>query len=450
MAALDGCQMAEDPWAAFSPIGATPQQVAPVGAPASADPWAAYTPIDPNAHPPQQKSFVEKLGETWPARIAKGIYSGVTLPGDVMQGNIAPDPSNPEFMGRLMDLSTLGTPLSPRSATSLVSHGAPSVEALKSAADQGYAAVRSSGVEYSPDSVSNLAKVAAQKLERDNFRAGRAPDTHAVLSEMGSPPAIDPSSGGKIVSTIDDLQYAKQRLGDIAADHNAKPADRTAAGIAKRHIENYIQNPDEANVLAGDAVAAGTALRNADKNWAAKSRSEVITGAQDIAEGNAAAANSGRNIDNAYRQRFNSILKSDKQSYGFSEDELARMEALRNGTTTANALRYTGNALAGIGGQAAGAVGAWLYNPALAATPMVGHLLKKGADLSTLRQIKALDEATRMRSALGEEAGTSVSITPAEQLRQTALIKALLSGANNQIPDNQSPNSMIRALMSGG
>ncbi len=109
------------------------------------------------------------------------------------------------------------------------------------------------------------------------------------------------------------------------------------------------------------------------------------------------------------------------------------MEKLRDGTPTANTLRYVGNMMSGVGGQTTGALGAWMYNPALAATPLVGHLLKKGADFSTLRQIKALDEAARLRSPLGGEmaAGPTV-MTPAEQARQSALIKALMSGGAQQ------------------
>jgi hypothetical protein len=387
--------------------------------------------------PAPSKTFVEKLGETWPARVAKGIYSGVTLPGDVYQGNTAVDPSNPEFIGRTLDLATVASPVAPRAVSSVAAAGPPTTEALAQAANQGYKTVRESGVEYNPQAVADLAQTTAQGLEKQGFRAGRAPETHANLASMGAPPA-------GAVSTIDDLQYAKQVFGDILKEpQRYSAADRAAASIAKQHIEGYIQQTPAADVLAGDAALAGKSLRDADKNYAALKRSEQITGAQDVAEGNAAAANSGRNIDNAYRQRFNAILKSDKQSLGFSPEEIARMETLRDGSRMANALRYTGNMMSGVGGQTTGAIGAWMYNPVLAATPLVGHLLKKGADWSTLRHIKALDEATRMRSALGEEAAGSASMTPAEQLRQSALIKALMNGT---IQSSQTaPNDMLES-----
>jgi hypothetical protein len=84
-----------------------------------ADPWEqdwskpANAPWEQNWAAPQ-KSFTEKLGETWPARLAKGIYSGVTLPGDVYAGKTAVDPADPEFMGRVMDLATVASPMAPK------------------------------------------------------------------------------------------------------------------------------------------------------------------------------------------------------------------------------------------------------------------------------------------------------------------------------------------------
>jgi len=115
------------------------------------------------------------------------------------------------------------------------------------------------------------------------------------------------------------------------------------------------------------------------------------------------------------------------------------MEALRSGSPAGNAMRYAGNLMGGGGGLGAavtGGIGAW-YSPFLAATPLVGALLKKGADASTMRQIRALDEATRMRSAMGDQMGTSTAMTPAEQLRQTAIIKALMSGGAGYNPGQQ-------------
>lgn len=54
---------------------------------------------------------LDALMQTWPARLAKGAYSAVTLPGDVYQGNVSmygPDGhTNPEVINRSADLAGL-------------------------------------------------------------------------------------------------------------------------------------------------------------------------------------------------------------------------------------------------------------------------------------------------------------------------------------------------------
>ena len=55
----------------------------------------------------------EKLGQTWPARLAKDAWGAVTLPGDVYQGNVSmygdDGRTNPEVINRSMDLAGLVT-----------------------------------------------------------------------------------------------------------------------------------------------------------------------------------------------------------------------------------------------------------------------------------------------------------------------------------------------------
>jgi hypothetical protein len=48
------------------------------------------------------------LGDTWPARLAKSIVSGLTLPGDVYAGRASPDDT-----ARVMDLATIASPVNP-------------------------------------------------------------------------------------------------------------------------------------------------------------------------------------------------------------------------------------------------------------------------------------------------------------------------------------------------
>jgi len=450
-----------DPWAAYSPIQ-TEQPAPQVGASASFDDrWAAYKPFDPNATEPHQKTFVEKLGETWPAQLAKGVYSAVTLPGDAYQGKFAVQPEKPgwvtegdisnldaadrELVRRSGDLAAIASPVSPRSMVSQTIGGPPTREALDAAADAGYNAVRTSGVEYAPQSVANSASELARALEAKGRSERRAPETHQLVNELANPPA------GAVSVPITGLDAARQELGNIAKDHTKSPTERAAAEIAKQHIDNYLSSVPKTDVLAGDADAAAKSLRAAQRDYSAARRSETIGDLTDTAERQAARANSGQNVDNRLRAKVGGILDSEKKSYGWSPDELARIEDINNGTTLGNTLRNTGNALGGGGGMLAaiyGLTGA-MYNPYVAGLPIAGALLKKGGDAMTRRAITKLDETTRMRSALGDElaAGPAV-MTPIEQARQSAMIKALMSGGMQYLPGQQpSQNDLVVQML---
>lgn len=52
---------------------------------------------------PSLGDILGKLGETWPARMAKSAYGAATLPGDVYAGRT--DPTSDEAIGRAADLA---------------------------------------------------------------------------------------------------------------------------------------------------------------------------------------------------------------------------------------------------------------------------------------------------------------------------------------------------------
>lgn len=88
------------------------------------------TQADPHALPPGFKLQGEaapephKFGlmDTWPARLAKTIYSAVTLPGDVYAGRV--DPLSPEAIGRSTEAAALFNPAEPGIAAGRGAFGA--------------------------------------------------------------------------------------------------------------------------------------------------------------------------------------------------------------------------------------------------------------------------------------------------------------------------------------
>jgi hypothetical protein len=53
--------------------------------------------------------------DTWPARLAKAAWEGITLPGDVYKGKV--DPESEEGFRRTFDLASIASPVSPAMGT---------------------------------------------------------------------------------------------------------------------------------------------------------------------------------------------------------------------------------------------------------------------------------------------------------------------------------------------
>lgn len=388
------------------------------------------------------RSFVDKLGDTWPARMAKSIVSGVTLPGDVYSGK-AQLPSSgavpgsvefgsPQSAGaRVADLSVLATPmptamrggegvLSVPAAAARKAAPVPTREALKEASEQGYTLARGSGVEIDPIATGILGERIKSSLVNDGFRDILAPKTFRLAEELGKPAGP--------TATIADIEAVRRALGKAAAD----PAEKGAAGRAIGAVDDYLTHLSPEQVLAGDATAAATALKEARGNFASMKRSEAIAEALAKAERAAGSSGSGANIDNATRQMIKGLRNSDKKSRGYSGDELAQMDRVIGGTATGNALRSVGKlAPTGVVSSAlSGGIGFAIGGPKGAVVlPSAGLIAKFLADKSTARQVAKLDEMVRTRSPLGQSAapgarGASAQRSP-EYLQ--ALAKMLLA-----------------------
>ena len=384
----------------------------------------------------EQKPKPFGLADTWPARLAKSVWGGMTLPGDVYQGKV--DPLSDEGIERSFDLAAVASPVKPRVASSMKSPvpGPPSADELKAAGSAGYDRARALGVDISPSSVQTSAQVLRANLEKDGINGELAPKTFSIISRLTQPPE------GSIV-TISNLETVRRTLGNAAKDF-ANPTEQLAAGKAIKHIDDYLANLGQGDVMAGDASQAAKILSEARGNYGAAKRSEQVTDAVRAAEFGAAAANSGRNIGNAERQKFKSILLSDKKSSGFNPEEIAQIEKVVQGTGPANSARYIGNLLGGggglgqavttglsaMGGAAVGDIPGGIAGAM--AVPAIGSSARALANKLTDRQIRKLDELVRSRSPLAESASMLLSETPNQQLRKSLMFRALLESQMQQ------------------
>jgi hypothetical protein len=312
--------------------------------------------------------------------------------------------------------------MTPRAAPAveIAKSGLPTSGALREASDAGYTQARELPLTIDAGAVKNVAQGIQRALEEKGLLGEFAPDTFTVLRKLQSPEPGAYATGSNLISAREALRNASQNF------VNAREAKAANEAIAQ--LDRFIENPPAESVLAGSPAEFAKTAREARGNYAASKRSEQITGQVDEAHGNAAAANSGQNIGNAVRQRFNAIVKSDKKSSGFTDEEIAQAERISDGTVPGNVARFTGNLLGGGGGLgavASAATGAAALGPAGAAAPVIGYALKKLSDASVERQVRLLDEMTRRRAPLAQTSAY-------QKAQQDALRQALLASPTNR------------------
>lgn len=383
------------------------------------------------------------------AGIPGAMIGGFTAPGDVASGKL--DPDSPEGIKRAQDFTLLVNPANPAIAAGEKAipgslralrpggpKSIPTAEQLKAAGGAGYDAARGMGVDYSADAVKSMADDITQSLEGNGIFAELAPKTFSLLSRLKEPPAGS-------VASLDNVITLRKSLQQAAGDFN-NPTEAKAASGAIEVLDRMLGQPDPASVVAGPAAAAGAVYKDANANYAAGKRSDTITGAEERADLNAAVNNSGNNIGNQLRQRARDILVNKKLARGFTEEELADIEAVAKGTATANRLRSVGTLLGGggglgreitaaIGGGLGGGLGLFTGGPvggmagaAAGATvlPLVGAIARKASAGMTRKQLAMVDALTRKRSPLYRNSPEAVPITGVNGPTREALIRALL------------------------
>lgn len=415
------------------------------------------------------------------------IKRGVTLPGEVIQGEINPD--SPEGRARMLEAAAIFTPMgaASRAASSAyrsVAPKAPTREALEVAKKAGYDKAADLGVEYKSAPVGKMVTDLQRSLDEQGFFAELAPEVHTLIGKLQNPP---PNS--KI--SLKALDAFRKRLGELAGSPDATKA--SAATQAIKAVDEFITSADSANVVAraapggaglsragetfasaDEAAAASTAreaartIEAARADAAAGFRSDKVTGLEDVIGLRSAAANSGRNLDNTARQRLTSLLLNKKGIRGFSTEEKLAIRDIIKGTPTKNAARYIGNLFGGggglgqflsmfglgtVGGATAGGLGA---AAGIAAPMAIGTLGKALANRMTKAELKHLDELVRSRSATAGQPGQRVFL-PSAGRETMARALAYQSATNPDVRNmNKAPGvnkgqrrALADALMQG-
>lgn len=379
------------------------------------------------------------------AGIVGAVKRGMSMPGDVLTGKVRMYDDNgrisEELIGRSAETAMIASPVSAGSRGAIqVSRPAavPSAEALKEGAKKGFNAVRDSGVTYKSDSVAQFTGVLQSKLEQDGVIGELAPKTFSILNQLRAPPEGS-------VAGIQGLIAARRALGRAGKDFT-NPTEQYAASKAIDDIDQFILAADPKSVVSGPAALAAKVQDEATQNYAAAKRSERLTGAGEAAELRASASNSGQNIDNAIRQRAAGIFLDPKKSAGYSQEELAAIKQVAEGTAGRNALRFVGNllggggglgaALTGFGGTAGGAAVAGLPGALVgAAAPAVGMGARALANRGTRKSLSKADELTRSRSPMAERMKPEVYGIPKAQ--REAIMRGILMDRSMSAKDRK-------------
>jgi hypothetical protein len=340
-------------------------------------------------------------------------------PGDVAGGRL--DPESPEGARRMAEWALTVTPSTPARVTAeavvpgtlkslrLGEKKVPTAQELKAAGSTGFEEARNLGVDYSPEAVKSMVDDLTRSLQESGFDSITAPKTSALLAKAG---AIPEAEGGAVVTSLNNLISLRKALQEAAG--SGEPSERNAASRAIAALDEFISAADPSSVVAGTASAAGSVLDTARGNYAAAMRSDSVTKAVNKAERNAAKSNSGQNLDNATRQRLESIL--DKEARGWSKEERQLLDDIVRGKHGANVARYVGNLLGGGGGlgqaltSGLGAtLGHMVGGPGVAIAgatipPAIGVTAKQIGAKITQSQARKLDELLRMRSPLYQSA----------------------------------------------
>jgi len=334
---------------------------------------------------------------------------------------------------------------------------APTVQELKSASRAGYKSPEVEAVEINPQSTANLSAKIENDLVQQGYRNRSSSPEKAVFEEVQ---ALIPGQGVASVK-VADLHSAQKALGIMARERDATgqmTPKAAAASVAKKHLDDYLPNISQADVIAGDATKAADILSDAGKNWGAAKRAEQVDTQLTRAERQAARSGMGGNAENAMRQKISVILDNPKRAAGYSAEEIQAMEEFVRGTRTRNSLRTVGKLGVDGGlslllntGAAVGSGGSTIP------VTVAGTLARILGERATSKAGAALSELVRSRSPLASSTQKYIQAQAQLQANRTpqAVAGAILASRNlaNNLQSagfNVSPAKLLSGMQTSG
>lgn len=261
----------------------------------------------------------------------------------------------------------------------------PTVSNLKQKSKELYDAADSAGLHISKQAVDRFKSNMSRILDDEGFEPENFPEIVNALRRIERIATFNPS--------LRKMDAARRSLKKALGSANDE--DVRMAMLVKSGMDDFMENLQPQDITSGDPRAAVGFLSEARKVWSQARKTDTLETLMDRARRRAARTGSGANIDNVIRQELDKIINSRTLSKGFSDEELAAMRAIVEGSKTANVARRIGKAAptgvvsGGLGSGAGALIGNAVAGPfgaavGGAAVPIAGSVAKSVADKSTI------------------------------------------------------------------
>lgn len=245
----------------------------------------------------------------------------------------------------------------------------PSVEALKDAKNAAYRAVDQSGVKLPANIADDIAARANAAAASRNY----VPDVDKQT--LASLKILENQSGKPL--TIGELDKIRQGL---SKRYSAAPNEVAILDMIDI-VDDAIQNAPGGGELMSAARLANSRFK----------KSELIEDAFKKAADQTAAAGTGGNLVNKYRQAVSNIINNPRRAKYFSQEEIDFMRQFVQGKLTENMMRLIGKLSPDSSGLMAFLnLGAVATNPAMIGASMAGAVSKRAAEASAMRGADAI------------------------------------------------------------
>jgi hypothetical protein len=283
----------------------------------------------------------------------------------------------------------------------------PTTEELGEQATRAYQRASDAGVIVKPEAVQEFSKRITKKIAQEGYRPRMQPKIAIALDEI--------DMEGATPSTLDQLDSLRQVVKDPAGDFSNKKQQRLANMII-RDLDNFIENLQGKDLLAGDADRAVSALKEARQVYARNRKADFLEEVVNKAD-LSSTQYSQSGMENALRVQFRALAKNKTKMAQFSKEEQDQIRKIVKGDTLQNTLRFIGKfAPTGVV-SAIPTAGAAFASPYLAAAvPAVTYPARQAAESMSMANIDALMNMVRM-GRTPEVTQTRTGLVPTTALR---------------------------------